>query len=74
MIKILNSLTSLQVSDVAYQEETIETLLINKGKKGMFIPWLQAGQIAHCLTPYLNHLLTITIFATLKAELALISI
>lgn len=43
MIKILNSLTSLQVSDVAYQEETIETLLINKGKKGMFIPWLQAG-------------------------------
>lgn len=43
MIKILNNLTILQVGNVAYQEETIETFLINKGKKEIFIPWLQAG-------------------------------
>lgn len=74
MIKILNNLTILQVGNVAYQEETIETFLINKGKKEIFIPWLQAGQIVHFLTLYLNHLLIITIFANLKAELPFISV
>lgn len=43
MIKILNNLTGLQVGSVAYQEETTEMLLTNKGKKRMLIPWLQAG-------------------------------
>lgn len=35
---------------------------------------MASSRLDSALTPYLNHLLTITIFATLKAELALISV
>lgn len=68
MIKKPNSLNGLQAGSVAYQEETTEMLSTNKGKKRMLIPWLQAGYTVHCLPPHPNNLLTISIFANLRAE------